>query len=74
MDSLRFDPIDLQQMQLIGSLSPSKRMWLMLKSQRLARAAIRARLKKMYPQATDAEMGPLMLQEIERVNQLSGRF
>ena len=70
----RFDPVDVKQMQLIANLSPSKRLWLMLRAQRMTRTAIRTRLKRMYPHAEKSEMGQLMLKEIERVNQLSGRF
>jgi hypothetical protein len=52
----RFDPIDYQQVLLIGSLTPGKRIRLMLDARQLAFGLVRGRLRCLYPQLSEAEL------------------
>ena len=45
----RFDPVDLEQMRLLGRLTPGQRIRVMLDARELAVGLIRGRLRRQYP-------------------------
>ena len=49
MMTYRFDPVDLEQMRLLGRLSPGGRIQVMLDARELAVGLIRGRLRRQYP-------------------------
>ncbi len=63
----RFDPIDLEQMRLLGQLGPEKRVQVMLAARELAVGLIRGRLSRRYPDLSPREINLKVLEEIERV-------
>ncbi len=50
----RFDPVDVEQMRLLGRLSPGARIQAMLDARELAVGLIRGRLRRQYPHSPHA--------------------
>ena len=62
----RFDPVDLEQMRLLGRLSPGQRIQVMLDARELAVGLIRGRLRRQYPDLSPREINLKVLEEIAR--------
>jgi hypothetical protein len=62
----RFDPVDLEQMRLLGRLSPGQRIQVMLDARELAVGLIRGRLRRQYPDLPLREINLKVLEEIAR--------
>ena len=62
----RFDPVDLEQMRLMGRLSPGQRIRVMLDARELAVGLIRGRLRRQYPDLSLREINLKVLEEIAR--------
>ena len=62
----RFDPVDLEQMRLLASLSPGGRNQVMLGARELAVGLIRGRLRRQYPHLSPRELNLKVLGEIDR--------
>ena len=65
MTTYRFDPVDLEQMRLLGRLSPGGRIRLMLDARELAVGLIRGRLRRQYPDLSPRDLNLKVLEEIE---------
>ena len=66
MATYRFDPVDLQQMRLLGRLSPGGRIRAMLDARELAVGLIRGRLRRQYPDLSLRELNLKLLEELDR--------
>ena len=57
-DSSRFvpDPIDFQQLELLGRMPPEKRVQAMLATENWIRAGLRGTLSKRFPEMSDREL------------------
>ena len=62
----RFDPVDLEQVRLLGRLSSGQRIQVMLDARELAVGLIRGRLHRRYPQLSSREINLKVLEEIAR--------
>jgi hypothetical protein len=62
----RFDPVDLQQMRLLGRLAPEKRVRIMLNARELAVGLIRGRLRRRYPHLSSHALNLKVLEEVAR--------
>ncbi len=62
----RFDPVDLQQMRLLGTLAPGKRVRIMLNARELAVGLIRGRLRRRYPHLSPRALNLKVLEEVAR--------
>lgn len=62
----RFDPLDLEQVRLLGRLSPARRIRAMLDARDLAVGLMRGRLRHRYPHLTPGEINLKLLEELER--------
>lgn len=60
----RFDPVDLEQMQLIGRLAPGMRIQMMLDARELATGLIRGRVCRQYPHLSRREINLRILREL----------
>jgi len=69
----RFDPVDLEQMRLLGRLSPARRIQAMLDARELAVGLIRGRLRRQYPHLPPHEINLKLLEELERAARTSSR-
>lgn len=69
--SHRFDPVDLDQVRLLGKLSPGQRIQVMLDARELAVGLIRGRLRHRYPRASSREINLKVLEEIARAQRTS---
>ena len=67
--TFRFDPVDIDQVQLLLNLSPGERVRVMLDAQALAKGLIMGRLRRQYPDLPLEELGLKFIQEIERAKQ-----
>jgi len=67
----RFDPVDLEQMRLLGRLSPGMRIQRLLDARELAVGMIRGRLRRQYPHLSTREINLKVLEEIERAKRTS---
>lgn len=67
--TFRFDPVDMDQVRLLLSLSPGERIRVMLDAQALARGLIMGRLRRQYPDLPPEELGLKFVEEIERGKQ-----
>ena len=67
--SHRFDPIDLEQIRLLGRLTPGQRIRVMLDARELAVGLIRGRLRRQYPHLSLREINLRVLEEIDRAKQ-----
>ena len=63
----RFDPVDLEQMRLMGKLAPGRRIQIMLDARELAVGLIRGRLRRRYPRLSPREINLKVLEELDRV-------
>jgi hypothetical protein len=66
MTTYRFDPVDLEQMRLLGRLPPGRRIQVMLDARELAVGLIRGRLRRQYPDLSTRELNLKVLEEIAR--------
>ena len=66
MNAYRFDPVDLEQMRLLGRLSPGGRIRVMLDARELAVVLIRGRLRRQYPDLSPRELNLKTLEELAR--------
>ncbi|MFB0546981.1 MAG: hypothetical protein ACETWB_08725 [Anaerolineae bacterium] len=64
----RFDPVDLEQMRLLGRLSPEKRIRVMLDARELAVGLIRGRLRRRYPHLSPRAINLKVLEEVARAD------
>lgn len=71
--SYRFDPIDLEQMRLLGRLTPGQRIRVMLNARELAVGLIRGRLRRQYPDLSLREINLKVLEEIARAERTAPR-
>lgn len=71
MTTYRFDPVDLEQMRLLGRLSPGGRIRLMLDARELAVGLIRGRLRRQYPDLSTRDLNLKVLEEIARAQRTS---
>jgi len=62
----RFDPVDFEQIRLLGKLSPGQRIQIMLDARELAVGLIRGRLRRRYPHLSSREINLKVLEEITR--------
>jgi len=67
--TVRFDPVDIDQVRLLLSLSPGERVRVMLDAQALAKGLIMGRLRRQYPDIPPEELGFKFVEEIERGKQ-----
>ena len=68
MTEYRFDPVDKEQMRLLGRLSPGGRIQVLLDARALAVGLIRGRLRRRYPDLDQRELNVKVLEELERAN------
>jgi hypothetical protein len=66
MATYRFDPVDREQMRLLGRLPPGRRIRAMLDARELAVGFIRGRLRRQYPDLSPREINLKVLEEIAR--------
>jgi hypothetical protein len=71
MNAYRFDPVDLEQMRLLGRLSPGERIRVMLDARELAVGLIRGRLRRQYPDLSPRELNLKTLKELARAERTS---
>jgi hypothetical protein len=62
-----FDPLDHQQIKLLGSLPPEKRIRAMLDARELAVGLIRGRLRRRFPDLSEAELNMKVLEATTHV-------
>jgi hypothetical protein len=62
----RFDPVDLEQMRLLGRLPPGRRIRVMLDARELAVGLIRGRLRRQYPDLPPRALNLKVLEEVAR--------
>ena len=67
----RFDPVDLEQMRLVGRLTPGQRIQRLLDARELLVGMIRGRLRRQHPELSDRELNLKVLEEIERAKRIS---
>jgi hypothetical protein len=70
----RFGPVDLDQMRLLGGLSPHKRVRVMLEARELAVGLIRGRLRRRYPDLSTSAINMKVLEEVSRAGRARPRF
>ena len=66
MTEYRFDPVDHEQMRLLGRLSPGGRIRVMLDARELAVGLIRGRLRRQHPDLSLRELNLKVLEELDR--------
>lgn len=64
----RFDPVDKQQMRLLGRLTPGGRIQAMLDARELAVGLIRGRLRRQYPNLSIDALNWKVLEELQRAS------
>jgi hypothetical protein len=67
----RFDPVDIEQIRLLGSLSPGRRIQVMLDARELVVGLIRGRLRRHHPDLSLGELNLRVLEEIARAQRTS---
>lgn len=70
MNNYHFDPIDIDQLRLVSTLSVSTRIQRLLDARELAVGLIRGRLRRQYPDLSSRELNLKVLQEIERAKSI----
>ena len=65
--TLHFDPLDHQQIKLIGSLPPEVRIRAMLDARELAVGLIRGRLRRRFPNLSETQLNLKVLEATTRV-------
>ena len=68
-----FDPVDLEQLRLLGQLSPGQRIRAMLDARELAVGLIRGRLRRQYPHLSTREINMKLLEEVTSVRRAPSR-
>jgi hypothetical protein len=66
MTTYRFDPVDLEQMWLLGRLPPGRRVRVMLEARELAVGLIRGRLRRRHPDLSPQAINLKVLEEVAR--------
>ena len=66
MTEVCFDPVDHEQMRLLGRLSPGGRIRVMLDARELAVGLIRGRLRRQHPDLSLRELNLKVLEELDR--------
>jgi hypothetical protein len=66
MKPYRFDPVDIEQMRLLGQLPPGRRIQVMLDARELAVGLIRGRLRRQHPDLSPRALNLKVLEEIAR--------
>jgi hypothetical protein len=66
MTTYRFDPVDLEQMRLLGRLPPGRRVRAMLEARELAVGLIRGRLRWQHPDLSAQALNLKVLEEVAR--------
>jgi hypothetical protein len=61
-----FDPIDREQVRLLASLPPGRRVRIMLDARELAVGLIRGRLRRQYPHLSLQAINMKVLEELAR--------
>jgi hypothetical protein len=69
----RFDPVDLEQMRLLGRLPTHRRVRVMLDARELAVGLIRGRLRRRYPEMPLSAINLKLLEEISRAGRTRPR-
>ena len=69
----RFDPVDIEQMRLLGRLPPGRRIQALLDARELVVGLIRGRLRRQYPDLALRELNLKVLEEIARAQRTSPR-
>jgi len=64
--SRRFDPVDLDDMRLWAQLPPAAHLRAMLDARDFVMAAIRGRVRWLYPELSPESLGLKVLEEIAR--------
>ena len=62
-----FDPIDIAQMRMRASLSPARRIQVMLDARDLVVGLMRGRLRKRYPDLSDRNINLKLIEELSHV-------
>jgi len=62
-----FDPVDIPQMRLRASLSPARRIQVMLDAREFVAGLKRGRLRKRYPDLSDRELNLKLIEELSHV-------
>jgi hypothetical protein len=62
----RFDPVDREQMLLLGRLEPGQRLQRMLDARELVVGLMRGRLRRRYPDLSEREINLELLEELAR--------
>ena len=62
-----FDPVDIVQMRLRASLSPARRIQVMLDARELAVGLKRGRIRKRFPDLSDREINLKLVEELSHV-------
>ena len=62
----RFDAVDLDQLRLLGNLSPEQRIRVMLDARELAVGLIRGRLRRQYPHLSLRAINMKLIEEVTR--------
>ncbi len=63
----KFDPVDIEQMRLRASLSPARRIQVMLDAREFVMGLKRGRLQKRYPDLSAQEINLKLLEELSHV-------
>ena len=66
MKPYRFDPVDIEQMRLLGQLLPGRRIQVMLDARELAVGLIRGRLRRRHPDLSLQALNLKVLEEVAR--------
>ncbi len=69
----RFDPVDHNFIRIRARLTPGERLIAALAAREWVVSAIRARLKRRYPDLTPEELNLKMLEEVERAERRQAR-
>lgn len=67
----RFNPVDVEQMRLLGRLTPGQRIQRLLDARELLVGMSRGRLRRQHPELSDREINLKVLEEIERAKRIS---
>ena len=63
---LHLDPVDLDQIQLTRRLSPGQRIQRLLDAREVVVGLIRGRLRRRYPELSNAALNLKVLEELDR--------
>lgn len=74
MTQYQYDPIDHEFMRLRGQLTPGARLQAMLAAREWVVSAMRARLRRRYPELSLEEINLKVLEEIENAERRRARF